>query len=242
MTITSQVSGTINRIPFGHVFTRADFAAVMNNPEAVTKALNRMAAAGTIKKISKGRFYKPESSTFGQLPPDRRQLFKDLLEKNGKITGYLTGTGIFNQMGLTTQISHTVQIGKNSIRPAFRRQGINVSVVLQRNSITPSNVRLLQFLDAIRFIKSIPDSSPDDSIVRIRSILEKLSMREIRELVKLAINYSPATRALTGAIVETIGFSNLTNRLRKSLNPLSHYTIRGSSKVLRNSSDWNLKG
>lgn len=47
---------------------------------------------------------------------------KDLLEENGKIIGYLTGLSIYNQLGLTTQVSNTLQIGKNQIRPSFKRE------------------------------------------------------------------------------------------------------------------------
>ena len=240
MTIAKQVSVTVDQIPLGTIFTRADFAAAKKNPEAVTKTLNRMVTTGAIKKISKGKFFKPEGSIFGELQPGRDQLIKDLLEKNGKITGYLTGTGVFNQMGLTTQISHTIEIGKNSIRPAFNRQGIRVQVILQRNPITATNLHLLQLLDAIRYIKSIPDTRPGDTVVRIMAILEKLSVREFREFVRLASNYSPATRALAGAMLDTIGFSNMAITLRNSLNPLSKFKFPGTSYVLRNGAEWNL--
>jgi hypothetical protein len=52
-------------------------------------------------------------SKFGELPPDTFQTVKDLLEKNGKIIGYLTGYSIFNKFGLTTQVPVTLQIAVN---------------------------------------------------------------------------------------------------------------------------------
>ena len=91
MSVSRDIVNTIDRLPRGYVFTYGDFDADVRKKEAVIKALNRMAAAGKIAKLSKGRFYKPESTPFGELQPDRRQIVKDLLEENGKITGYLTG-------------------------------------------------------------------------------------------------------------------------------------------------------
>ena len=128
MKITEYIAYSIDRLPKGYVFTYADFLDKVKNiaakrpskadrsigKEAVIKALNRMALSGKITKLSKGKFYKSEKSAFGELQPNRYQIVKDLLEENGKITGYLTGYSIYNQLGLTTQISNIIQIGKNA--------------------------------------------------------------------------------------------------------------------------------
>jgi len=37
---------------------------------------------------------------------------KDLLEDDGKLVGYLTGYSVYNQLGLSTQVNNTMQIGK----------------------------------------------------------------------------------------------------------------------------------
>jgi hypothetical protein len=103
------------------VFTYVDFTIEVNQKEAVIKALNRMVASGKIAKLSKGKYYKPENTPLGNLQPNQEQVVKDLLEENGKIMGYLTGCSIYNQLGLSTQISNTIQIGKNQVRPNFKR-------------------------------------------------------------------------------------------------------------------------
>ena len=122
MNVAEYIALTIDRLPKGYVFTFADFATEVNRKEAVIKALNRMVASGKIAKLSKGKYYKPETTPFGNLLPEQKQVVKDLLEENGKVTGYLTGYSIYNQLGLTTQVSNTIQIGKNEIRPNFKRE------------------------------------------------------------------------------------------------------------------------
>lgn len=241
MKITEYITNSIDRLPKGYVFTYADFMSKVKNREAIIKALNRMAASGKIAKLSKGKFYKPEKSDFGKLQPNRYQLVKDLLEEDGKITGYLTGYSIYNQLGLTTQISNIIQIGKNTVRPGFKRGVYKISFVLQKNIITKDNIPLLQILDSIRYIKNIPDTTISSACKRLIEIIRKLSKEDKVTLVRLALKYPPAARALLGAILEEIGNRSLTQPLSDSLNPITTYKISGADKVLSSVVKWNIK-
>lgn len=240
MSTVRDIMKTIDRFPKGYVFTYGDFDADVRKKEAVIKALNRMAASGKIAKLSKGRYYKPESTPFGELQPDRRQIVKDLLEENGKITGYLTGLSIYNQLGLTTQVSNTLQIGKSQIRPSFKRERYTITFIQQKNTITRENVRLLQILDAIRYIKKIPDTTVESSCKRFLAILKGTSDKDKRSLVRLALKYPPATRALLGALLDQIRQADLTDRLLQSLNPITKYKLNGATKMLSTTEKWNI--
>ncbi len=214
---------------------------MVTSKEAVIKALNRMAASGKITKLSKGKYYKPEKSAFGKLQPNRYQIVKDLLEEEGKITGYLTGYSIYNQLGLTKQISSIIQIGKNNVRPAFKRAGYKISFVLQKNTITKYNIPLLQILDSIRYIKKIPDAAISSACERLLKIIKDLSEKEKTSLVRLALKYPPAARALLGALLEELGNTAFTEPLYKSLNPITKYKMPGADKVLSSVEKWNIK-
>lgn len=240
MNVTDYISGKIERLPKGYVFTYVDFITEVNKKEAIIKALNRMAASGKIAKLSKGKYYKPENTPFGNLQPKQAQIVKDLLEENGKIAGYLTGYSIYNQLGLTTQVSNTIQIGKNQIRPNFKRERYTISFVKQKNTITKENIPLLQILDAIRYIKKIPDASLDVSCKRFLAIIKNLSEKETISLVRLALKYPPATRALLGALLEQLQQLHLTEPLIKTLNPITKYKLAGAAKVLSTAENWNI--
>lgn len=240
MKTTEYIAFTIDRLPKGYVFTYADFTTEVNQKEAVIKALNRMVASGKIAKLSKGKYYKPESTPFGSLQPNQEQVVKDLLEDNGKITGYLTGYSIYNQLGLTTQVSNTIQIGKNQIRPNFKRERYTIAFVKQKNTITKENISLLQILDAMRYIKKIPDTTIEASCKRFLAILKKLSQKEINTLIRLALKYPPATRALLGAFLDQLKQSETTEPLFNSLNPITKYKLTGASKVLSTTQKWNI--
>lgn len=240
MKIAEYVAFTIDRLPRSYVFTYADFTSEVNQKEAVIKALNRMVAAGKIAKLSKGRYYKPENTPYGKLQPNQAQVVKDLLEENGKITGYLTGYSIYNQLGLSTQVSNTIQIGKNQVRPNFKRERYTITFVKQKNTITKENIPLLQLLDAIRYIKKIPDADIESSCKRFLAIIKKLTPTKISTMVRLAMKYPPASRALLGALLEQLQISEATEPLFKSLNPITKYKLEGAARALSTTEKWNI--
>jgi hypothetical protein len=240
MKTTDYIIYTIDRLPKGYVFTYADFITEVNKKEAVIKALNRLTASGKISKLSKGKFYKPENTVFGTLEPNQYQVVKDLLEEDGKTIGYLTGYSIYNKLGLTTQVSNTIQIGKNEIRPKFKRERYTISFIQQKNTITKENIPFLQLLDTVRYIKKIPDTSIDSACIRLYNILKELSDKDVSTLIRLAQKYPPATRALVGALLDEAGKLTITDTLLKSLNPITKYSLPKAEKVLSFTEKWNI--
>ena len=243
MKITEIIGYYLDRLPNGYVFTYEEIlnkvnssmkSNTTNNKEAVIKALNRMTVSGKLSKLSKGKFYKPEKSSFGNLKPNNYQIVKDLLEDNGKLIGYLTGYAVYNQLGLTTQI------GKNIVRPSFYRSGYKISFILQKNKITADNIHLLQILDSIKFIKKIPDTTISNACKRFLEIIKQLTESDRNNIVKLALKYPPSTRALLGALLDQLGYSKITNPLLNSLNPITSYKINGADKILTNANKWNI--
>lgn len=226
------------------MFTYDDFIGEVDSVEAIVKALNRMVDAGTIAKLSKGKYYKPEETVFGTLGPDRREVVKDLLEKNGKLIGYLTGYSIYNELGFTTQVSNTIQIGRAKPRPATKRGRYKIKFIVQKNTITKENVPLLQLLDVIRYIKEIPDASIDNSCQRMIALLREREP-DFNSLVRLVKNYPPATRALLGAILEYVSDDFINNpfnitSLKNTLNPITKYQLKISESALPTKDHWNI--
>lgn len=235
------INNKIDRLPKGYVFTYNDFLDEVTSSQAVIKALNRMAASGKIVKLAKGKFYKQEKTLFGELEPNQQQIVKDLLETNGKIDGYITGLSCYNKLGLTTQVSNVIQIGKNIVRASLKRGNYLISFVKQRNVITKENIYLLQILDSIRYIKKIPDTFIEQSCVRLKSILGDLNKSDIDNIVRLAMKYPPSTRALLGALLSEIGYEEKTVKLKDSLNSVTIYKYKGAAKILTSSAQWNIK-
>jgi hypothetical protein len=137
-------------------------------------------------------------------------------------------------------VSNTIQIGKNVTAPAFKRNRYNISFIKQKNTITKDNIPMFQVLDAIRFIKKIPDSTIEQSLKRLIAIIEEVPALDLYTIVRLALKYPPATRALLGAILEDLGHIGFILGLYKSLNPITKYKIKGADKILPNTQNWNI--
>ena len=239
--ITKFVADKINRLPAGYVFTYLDIINEADKKEAVIKALNRLVVSGKLKKISKGRFYKPEETPFGELEPDEYQIAKDLLEKNGKIIGYLTGLSIYNKLGLTTQISNIIQIGRNEFRPPLVRGKYKISFILQKNAINKENIPLLQILDSIRYFKKIPDSNIELIVNRFKALLSNLTEEQLKRLIRLLMKYPANTRAFTGAMLDEINQNKFAEKIKLTLNPITIYKIGVTKEILSTAENWNIK-
>lgn len=240
MKITDFIRKQIEKLPNGYVFSYADLMKQPEQREAIIKALNRMVTAGELTKLAKGKYYKAEETVFGNLEPEQNQIVKDLIEDNGKVIGYLTGLSIYNKLGLTTQVSNEIQIGKNDIRSSIQRGRYTISFIKQKNEITKENIPLLQILDAVRYIKKIPDASTGNSYERLFYIIKRLSPEEQKTLSKLLLKYPARTRALVGTIFEVIGNIKLVKSLQKTLNPVTAYKIPGVRKHIENAENWNI--
>ena len=226
------IEQAVNSFRTDYVFTYRDLGLPPESSANVIRKLNRMADMGVIQRLSKGRFYKPKQTMFGNLKPSQQEVVKDLLEKEGKIVGYLTGVSIFGQLGLTTQISNAIEIGVKGKKNNTRRGIYSIRFVQQANQISKNNIPLLQLLDSIKNIKRIPDSTPDSSYNRIREIMKSLDEKSIDSMVKLAMKYNPMTRAIVGAIIEDLFDEERARVLRDTLNPITVYKVGLTKKVL----------
>lgn len=233
------IKDRIDRLPKGYVFTYSEFLTEVNKREAVIKHLNRMVRQGELAKLSKGKYYKSQETSFGALLPEQYQIVKDLIEKNNKITGYITGYSYFNSIGLTTQVSNIIQIGKRETRPSLKRGIFKITFIKQKNLINKENIPLLRILDAIRFIKKIPDANINNSCVVIGKILKNLDDNDIFLIQKLSLKYPPSTRAVLGALLELYN-QEVLSILKDSLNPITNYNMGISKDILPNMDNWKI--
>lgn len=239
--MTETIKNITDKFELGYVFTISDFAVAVENSKAVSKTLNNFVETGYLRKLSKGRFYKPKMSKFGELPPDTYQVVKDLIQKDGKIIGYVTGYSTFNDFALTTQVSAILEIGMRKEKRAIVRGIYRIRFIQQDNVITKENIPLLRLLDCLRFFKNIPDTTPDKACQRLIYLIKGLNEQEINRIKKLALKYTPQVIAFLGAILETINPQEDTVALFKKLNPITTYKLGISEEILPTRKKWNIQ-
>lgn len=150
MNATDTITAEIKRFEEGYVFSYKNLDSNSISENNLKSILSRLVSSGKIVKPSKGRFYK-------------------------KTAGYITGYTVFNQLKLTTQVSNIIQIGVSFDRKELKRLDYRIKFVRQWNVVTKKNIPLLQLLDCFRFIKDIPDTTVDASLLRLKILIEELS-------------------------------------------------------------------
>lgn len=241
MTVSKIIRSKIQDFPTNFVFCVSDLQLDAKQNQAAVRALQRMVEQGELRKMSKGKYYKPRQSIFGELKPSPSQIAKDFLTDGDTITGYLTCNSIFSTLGLTTQISSKIEIGTNRYRHPLVRDGYNISFIVQRNQITRDTIPVLRILDCIRFVRDIPATTPDEACARIIELVRELDENAKALMTVCALNYQPYVRALTGAIIETIdGNTPNADRLFNSLSGISRYHLPISNGILPNKQKWRI--
>jgi hypothetical protein len=224
MKVAEQIRKTITQLPKDKTFGYADLGIAKEDYQTSAKALERLQKEGLIKKMSKGIFYKPIKTVFGDLQPDDSEQLKPYLFKNGKRIAYITGESLYNQMNLTTQMAFRIKIASNK-RINIDKGAIKAKSVKSYAEVTEENYQLLGFLDAIKDIKKIPDCPVANAVKILGKKLESFNDKKLDELIKYAILYPPRVRALLGAMLENIDANVDTLNLKESLNPITKFEL-----------------
>jgi len=239
MNIAKNITEKIKTIEEGKTFTYKDLAIEKSAYPATAKKIERLIKKGIIKRISTGVFYKPKQTVFGELRPDEEKIITPYLFHNGKRIAYITGLLLYNKMGLTTQIPKEISIASNKKRIYISKGNIKANAVKSYVEVTDENYKLLELLDAIKDFKKIPDLDKKSAIKILTNEIYELDNLQKNELIKIALEYPPRTRALLGAILENLGENTI--KLEESLNPLSEYKIGISKEILPTIEKWNIK-
>jgi hypothetical protein len=240
MKLAGQIRTKIEKFPQGKSFGYADLGIARAEFQTAAKALERLQKKGIIKKISKGVFFKPEQTVFGELKPDYYEQLRPYLFKNGKRIAYETGASLYNQLGLTTQVSFRIKIASRSNRISINRGALKADAVKSYTDVTDANYEQLGFLDAIKDIRRIPDSGTGKTVKILSSKIKNLDEKQIAEMVKYALLYPPRVRALVGAILENTNRKANTVKLKESLNPLTNFKLGLKENDLPTIKNWNI--
>lgn len=242
MSISTNIKNVIKNIPEGKPFGYKDLNISNNNIVAVAKVMERLQKDGNIKKLSKGIFYKPKQSILGELQPSYSELIRPYLFENGKRIAYITGTSLYNQLGLTRQMAFTVKIASQSKRISINRGRLKAVPAKSYVEVTENNYQILGILDAFKDIKKIPDCSVKNAIKRLSSILKKLSNTQKAQLINYARRYPARVKALVGAVLESLDYSNESlDALRKELNPFTKIKLGIKDELLSTRKNWNIE-
>mgnify|MGYP005847695401 CR=1 FL=1 len=242
MALATEIRKRIKQLAEGKTFGYDDLRIAKNDYTTAAKALERLQKKGLIKKVSKGVFYKPEQTVFGELKPDYSELLRPYLFENGKRVAYETGASLYNRLGLTTQMAFRIKIASRGKRININRENLKADAVKSYAEVTDSNYETLGLLDAFKDIKKIPDCSVAQAVNRLSAIVKELNAKQKASLLKYALVYPPRVRALVGAVLENMGSkTHGIKKLKESLNPLTTIKLGAKENELPTKSKWYIE-
>jgi hypothetical protein len=213
---------------------------------SVAAALSRLFRAGTLKRIRRGVYYHPKKTVFGESKPNP-EAAADAILHAANIPALASGTSSYNRLGITNQVAGTMtRVADRRIR---RRSVLDVPFKVEVRSkdslrhVTPTE---RVFLDSLRHLGHIPDTTPLDTLNRLGNLLENKTVSFDR-LARAARYEPPRVRALLGALGETVkkreprGIEErFLDKLRSTLHPLSTYNLHGAARSLEAAPRWKL--
>lgn len=242
MKVTDKIVAKINRIATGDVFGYDTLGLTSNEIIAGSKALGRMVNKGIIKRARKGYYYKPKVSVFGEQKPREDALLSLYLFEKNKQVAYITGTRLYNRLGLTTQVPGSIRVASFDKQVKGKVGNVVIKPAKSYVKVTTDTVKYLELLDVIKDLNSIPDMQKNVGIVYLKQAIYNLDAADIKKLITYGVAYPPKVRALLGALLEAMNIDTaLLSSLKKSINPLSSFAYGITPKMLSTINSWNIE-
>ena len=209
----------------GSIFTFRDLSYDVAKTAYVAVLLSEQSKKGVLVRVEKGAYVRPRQSTLGlgALPVYQDEQIRYLTHK---LNGYMTGTYIYNKMGLTEQAAMTITIATPHPVRRFRFKNLDVDSVKAYcvDCADEAQVPYLRLLDAIKDMKRIPGTTEQEVYSRIKQrYFNDYSSSELKKIVTLAKHYPPRVRKVVSDILEDIAQTALQREMRKTLLPNTRF-------------------
>ena len=137
-------------------------------------------------------------------------------------------------------MSETITIATSKPYKKVEIDNIKLKFVPKRVDVAKEDIYLVQILDALKDIKKIPATTPENAFSYLRNIIQKETKANQLKLTEYAMKYTPRTRVLLGAILKEIGLWQEAFQLKDTLNPITTFKIGISSDTLPSKKYWNI--
>lgn len=241
MKVSQKIERGIRRIVSGTTFTYGELELEPEEYPAATKAIERLLKKGLINRASTGVFYKPRQTVFGDLKPAEEELLRPYLFDEDKRVAYITGTALYNKMGLTTQVPKNIKVASRGTRIITRIGNIKVAPIKSYVEVTNENYKLLEILDVLKDFRIIPDLDKKMIIQFLLRKIKDLSDKKKAIMVRIALKYPPRVRAFLGALLDELKINKNLVFLKQSINPLSKYGYGIKKDQLSTIVNWNIR-
>ncbi len=235
--ISSLVRAKVERGGSDRLWTYADFVSLPTL--AVAATLTRMAKKGAIRRVRKGVYYTPRETRFGASVPDPSRITAAVLDRRG-VAWRHSGLPAYNALGLTTQVSpvSTFAVADRLATPRTNSEGrVHLRSVASVKSMASEERAVL---DALRDLKTIPDTTPAATLTRIVELFRSGRI-SFERVLKFGRKEPPRVRALLGVIGTILGKeTEVLKPVRDSLNGTTTFKLNLAADFPE-AREWNIR-
>lgn len=201
------MTGKLYREKYSDVMSEAAFA----------QAVSRLCRSGEIERVSKGIYCRPKKTRFGTILPSEREILNQFTAGN---SGVEVGYGLYNALGVTTQISKR-QTAYSSIAEEHLKQIGNVTIRKYDMEYTNEIKSVIRIMELLHHYKEIQDVNVSAMLRCIENLAVEYN-DEAFETVQRVIGYPKWTIAF---LREVLNYYRMPNHLSRHLSALTNYPI-----------------
>lgn len=223
----SEIISRIELFPKGKIFTFADLDFPMEKFANVAVILSDLSKAKKVVRVERGAYYRPKQSSWGLgvLPIYQDEQLNYLTRK---LDGYLTGAYIYNKMSLTEQAPSIFTIAMKQPVRSFKFKKLSVECV-KAYVDTPDDentLYLIRMLDAIKDLKYIPGTTPQQAYDRIFALhISHLSQVNLEKIVSLSMAYPSRVRKILSDMLKRNNHIDLSKQLVNTICPTTRFDL-----------------
>lgn len=184
---------------------------------AFYKTLERFCQSGSLVHLTKGLYYKPKKSRFGIVPIREQDIVTHYI---GNQKGLVVGYKLYNEKGLTTQISKQTEVFSNHV-PGQRKTIQNVVVKNISCDLNEERVAVIETLEILQNYSKIEDVNKKALITYMEKFAQSYSDKAAVYVLE-HMKYKKATIAFLESFLE---YLNVNNSLKQFLSSMSVYAI-----------------
>ena len=191
------------------------------------KVLERMTRDGILTRLTKGLYYRPKKTRFGNVPLSEDKI-TEYYAHNGVVLGYV----MYNKYGLTTQVGKRVEVLSGNVTEEKKNIG-NIFVEKTRMELNEDTVPVIEALDVLQHYSQIEDLNRS----ALASFLSSFSKEYSDSTADYVINnrkYKKRTIAFMKAILD---YKGINNSLEKHLSVLSTYAVPEMEEIFEPASE-----
>ncbi len=201
---------------------------------AVARTLSRLAEDGTLTRVQKGLYWRSRPTIVGPSRPTA----SGAVARTARAALHPAGITAASYVGLATQNPMVAQFATPASAAPAAASGMTVHT-RRPPTRAPLDTHDGALLEVLRDRGRTSELSAADTIEHITHLLQDAA--RLRRLATAAVGEPPRVRAILGALSERAGApSDVTRRLRASLNPISTFDF-GIFAALPNARSWQAR-